>query len=60
MHFLRALYLLFPVLVSTDHTGTYQKNSTWMLESILSRDEGVSAADDLLGEIQKVYVGNWP
>ena len=27
-----------------------------MLESIISRDEGVSAADVLLGEIQKVYV----
>ena len=54
MYFLRASYLLLPLLVSTGRTGTYQKYSTWMLESIVSRDEGVSAADGLLGEIQKV------
>ena len=55
MHFSRALYLLFPFLVSTGHTGTYQKYSTWMLESIISRGEAVSPADGLLGEIQKVH-----
>ena len=56
MHFFSILYLLLGLLVSTVHTGTYQKYSTWMLESIISRDEGVSAADGLLGEIQKVYI----
>ena len=56
MHFVKSLYSLLP-LALTAHANTDHKHSTWMLESIISRGEGISAADGLLGEIQKVSVG---
>ena len=55
MRFFKALYLLLP-LALTGHTSAYQKYSTWMLESIISRGEGISATNGLLGEIQKVHI----
>jgi hypothetical protein len=32
--------------------------STWMLESVIAREEGVRAADGLLSEIQKVRLSH--
>ena len=48
------LYLLLPLASVLIGQATCQKYSTWMLESIISRGEGISATDGLLGEIQKV------
>ena len=48
------LYLLLPLPSVLIGQATCQKYSTWMLESIISRGEGISATDGLLGEIQKV------
>ena len=54
MRFFTVLYPLL-LLALTGHTSsTQQKYSAWMLESIMSRGEGITAADGLLGEIQKV------
>ena len=48
-----ALSFILP-LALTGHLSPHPKYSIWMLESIISRGEGISAADGLLGEIQKV------
>ena len=55
MPFFKALYLLLP-LALTGHASPHQKYSTWMLESIISRGEGISTTNGLLGEIQKVHI----
>ena len=55
MPFYKAFYLLF-FLALISQIGTCEKYSAWMLESIISRGEGISATDGLLGEIQKVYL----
>ena len=54
MRFFKALHWLFP-LALTGHATSYPKYSTWMLQSIISRGEGISNANGLLGGIQKVY-----
>lgn len=40
------------LLVVAARQGTHY--STWMLESVIERNEGIEAADGLLSEIQKV------
>lgn len=55
MHFFKALYSPFS-LALIGYASSNQKYSTWMLESIISRGEGVGAADGLLGGIQKVHI----
>ena len=54
MHCFKALRSLLASALAA-YASAYQEYSTWMLESIIARGEGISAADGLLGEIQKVY-----
>lgn len=48
--------LLSLVLANTPGQAAvrYPKHSTWMLESVIARGEGINLADGLLGVIQKV------
>ncbi|EAW09034.1 putative glycosyl hydrolase family 88 [Aspergillus clavatus NRRL 1] len=45
--------LSLTLVIRTGQAVSYPKHSTWMLESVIGRGEGINPADGLLGVIQK-------
>jgi hypothetical protein len=53
MYIVQAVAAILSVFVGHVHAKAPEKYSTWMLESIISRGEGIVSSDGLLGEIEK-------